>query len=1057
MPEAARSKKPFQIIPWEQDFLPALLKLAMAEGKLEQALFIFPHSRPTRYLKNIIRAEPGIIKPCLLPEMLPVQQVFQQLRNAVLSPAITISHLDQIGLLLECARAERMDLAAPGILNDATAFFPWGARLAELFEDCFIHGIKPVNFHYLEDDLAPYAAKLLGRLADLHQRYLEALAEHNCTTSGLSAFQIAEKIREKSNDNSFEDILSKTFVQDRRIYIAGFYSPNGCEDILFNRLWGEHAATIVLHADARLAAAEEKHKAHWSCTGLEKWRSGWKSSFNLIGNGLNRGPIQNINYYAGYDLHSQLQALNSVVNTSPVSAEPESKAVILPDTRLLLPVLQHMQDKNLNISMGYPLENTALSRLLENVLVLQENKNQQKFKEIRAGYYWKDCIRLIRHPYIKMLSLIPQDMQSMTNDHADARELWRDYLYKLEKELRQGRRFADLGALMHEVALGLQEHRYRNQLLSFVGRLEEILLKDWENLDTIEAMAKALTRLCTLLTEQGAELWRKFPLDAECLYRFMQSIVPELNFSALCHKNLEAKLLFTILRSLIREERVAFEADPLTATQILGLLESRLLSFKQVFILEATDDLLPGGSQNDPLLPDSLRLELGLPDMFRKQQMTAYYFYRLLAGAEQIHLFWEEGLEQKGLQDAKKLKSRFVEELLWQEEQKIGRLLKPDKHAENSKVEPICAISAISDGPLHLLTSDSGVFTPTDRSVTVTEPIRKLLQLCLLNSGKGLSSGKLNCFLTCPLSFYYQEIVRFQPLDEVTEDGDPLETGKLLHEILAAYYTPKLGRIFTKNEQSHSELVNCIEDILQNSSIQDSFPPDARLWLRERIPFQLRKYLDRQPEQTRVIALEVEANAVISLADGTEFKLTGRLDRIDERINTEATDQEAEANVNCNELLILDYKSGKIYAPQVDFWTDSTLWSNIQAALDMPGENPPELLSDIAERLNSNIQLPLYLFLLRHGQLKKQHENICKNFEQAGKLCNAAWVDLRDEGKERLLLEEMRQEEVTEILDKKIPDLLTFILLSIKNSQSFTARRGDHCGYCPYAALCRTG
>jgi CRISPR/Cas system-associated exonuclease Cas4 (RecB family) len=754
----------------------------------------------------------------------------------------------------------------------------------------------------------------------------------------------------------------------------------------------------------------------------------------------------------------------AVVNASGLSAESESKAIILPDTRLLLPVLHHMQDKNLNISMGYPLENTALNRLLENVLTLQENKSRQKFQEIRAGYYWKDCIRLIRHPYIKMLNLITQDMQSMENDHTAARDLWRDYLYKLEKELRRGRRFADLGALMREVALGLQEHRYRDQLLSFVGRLEEILLKSWENLDTIGDMAKALTQLCTLLTEQGEELWRKFPLDAECLYRFMQSLVPELNFSALRDKQLEPKLLFTILRSLIREERVAFEADPLTATQILGLLESRLLSFRQVFIVEATDDLLPGGSQSDPLLPDSLRLELGLPDMFRKQQMTAYYFYRLLAGAEQIHLFWEEGLEQKGLQDAKKLKSRFVEELLWQEEQKKGRLLKPDKHAQNietasespvsASVEHICAIS---DGPLHLLTSDSGAFNPADRSVRVTEPIRNLLNLRTLNNGRGLSAGKLNSFLTCPLSFYYKEVAGFKPVEEVTEDDDPLETGKLLHEVLAAYYTPKLGRIFTKNEQSRRELLNCFEDIFQKSSIADSFPADARLWLRERIPFQLRKYLDQQPEQTRVVALEVEANARISHADGTEFKLTGILDRMDERIISDAAAQETEAKVNCNELVILDYKSGKINPPQADFWTDSILWSNVQAALKMPEENRPELLAEIAERLNSNIQLPVYLFLLRHGQLRKQHDHICKDFEQGKKLCNAAWVDLRDEGKERLLLQELSQEEMTEILDKKIPDLLTFILLSIKNSQSFTVRRGAHCGYCPYAALCRIG
>ncbi|MDR1241678.1 MAG: PD-(D/E)XK nuclease family protein [Deltaproteobacteria bacterium] len=1057
------NKKLFQVISWQEDFLPALVKLALQDGQFEQALFIFPHARPARYLKKIILLEPEIKKPCLLPEILPVHEAFQKLHNEILGSAVNISRLDQIGLIRECARAEQMKLP----VEDTRYFFPWGARLADLFEDCFIHGVKPVNFLYLEDELAPYAASLLARLADLHKRYLEALAERNWTTSGLSAFRVAEKIRDKSVDNGFEHILSQKFIRGRRIYIAGFYNPNGSENILFHKLWSAYAATVVVHADAKLVNFKQTGKAHWSCAGIEQWRQSWKSGFNLTGESAN-APTRQITYYAGYDLHSQLLALNSALDAARMSAPQDSSAVILPDTRLLLPVLHHMRDKDLNISMGYPLEHTPLNHLLENILALQEHKPRQKPQGSREEYYWKDCLRLIRHPYVKMLAVNPETPEK-ESDKALLRELWRNYLHELDKKLRSGRRFTDLGALMQESASCMDGHIYAEALRQFAGKLAEIFLKSWENVRTLADLAKALARLCSLMTGQGEELWRRFPIDAECLYRFMRSIIPELDFSALRDEELPPEVLFAILRRLIQEERVAFEADPLTATQVIGLLESRLLSFKRVFILEATDDLLPGGSQNDPLLPDSLRQELGLPNLFRKQQMTAYYFYRLLAGAEQIHLFWEENPEQKGLQDAKKLKSRFVEELLWQEEQKLGRILKPVHRAENPKstAEASACFPSVSDGPLHLLTSDAGAFSPQDRVITINGAIRDAVNATLKNDGKGLSAGKLNCFLTCPLSFYYQEIARLRPVNAVMEDDDPIETGDLLHKVFQAYYSPKLGCILNKREQSHTELIHCFRQVMRQSSIPDTFPQDALVWLRQKAPFQLRKYLDEQPEQTRVIALEAEAEAGITVDGYAQFKLAGRLDRIDERVvatneviftdGLNAGQRESGEEDKLAGLIVLDYKTGKISPPQADFWSDAGLWKNIREALAQPGQSRPELLSDIADGLNGNIQLPLYLFLLRHGRLKGQQDT-GGNIARSGNIYNAAWVELRDSGKEHPLLPEtLSQNERTEILDRNIPDLLAFILSGIKNSRTFEARRNGHCAYCPYADLCRTG
>lgn len=50
----------------------------------------------------------------------------------------------------------------------------------------------------------------------------------------------------------------------------------------------------------------------------------------------------------------------------------ESRAVVLPHPSLLMPVLQHLPERELNISLGYPLERSQMARLADLALRLRE-------------------------------------------------------------------------------------------------------------------------------------------------------------------------------------------------------------------------------------------------------------------------------------------------------------------------------------------------------------------------------------------------------------------------------------------------------------------------------------------------------------------------------------------------------------------------------------------------------------------------------------------------------------------------------------------------------------
>ena len=137
-------------------------------------------------------------------------------------------------------------------------------------------------------------------------------------------------------------------------------------------------------------------------------------------------------------------------------------------------------------------------------------------------------------------------------------------------------------------------------------------------------------------------------------YRLVRHCVPELQHNALSGEEMDSRLLHGLARQLLQQQRIPFEADPLGGVQVLGMLESRLLQFDRIFIIDVTDDVLPGTPGQDPLLPDSLRRILGLPDARRRERAASHTLYRLCACAREVHFYWQESQGRSGLMDSKR-------------------------------------------------------------------------------------------------------------------------------------------------------------------------------------------------------------------------------------------------------------------------------------------------------------------------------------------------------------------------------------------------------------------
>lgn len=1004
------SRQPFINVSWRRPFLPALVNIVLnlTDGNIGNALCVFPHTRPALYMTDAIRNDANIPKPCVLPRMESVSGLFSLIRSASRygrrHGAIPVGILDQVALLLAVVREMRETrgrLLRDLPLDDSKRFFPWGMRLANLMEEFFIHNRAPEDYIHMQDQVTPFAAALLENLGGIHARYTALLEERGWTTPGFDA---ASVIRSLSQGENITEIPG---IEDRRIILAGFHTLTGSQRVLFRHLWEQHGAVVCLHADQNVTQGTP----HWSCVDLVRWASAWGTTITPFDDGTPEPePGPEITFSAGYDVHSQIAALTEDLKVADKELpKAESRAVVLPDTGLLMPVLHHLPDTDRNISMGYPLTRSPLFRLIESILSLQETRRGTG----PCFYHWKALVALLRHPYLKMLSPVPDVERD--GEHAGAAHEFRRFLHSAEQVVRTSRRFSPVTDLAGRAAATFDAAVPPGQnspLTALFNRLLNAAVFQWENVATPGDLASSLQGLADLMHDHGAALWSHFPIDAECLYRLGESVIPQLAHTALKEERLPPETLFAVLRGLLAEERVPFEAYPLVGDQVLGMLEARLLHFDRIFVLDLTEDKLPGTGGYDPLLPDSLRPFTGLPGKQGREKVAAYNFFRLVNGARQVSLYWQEGVSPHGINDAKKSRSRFVEELLWQEEEKIGRLLAPER-PENAGV----------DGPLRLVSCVLPPVPREHRAIPVTPHVQKRLNAILRGE---LSPSLLDSYLRCPAQFFHQRIGRIREVEGVVEGRDPMGTGTFLHEVLRGYFAGRLNMPVTADAPSVASLCGKFLNDLTDSDIFRTLPADERIMLEEAAPPILQTLLENHAGR---IPLHVEEKFRANIdVDGETRTLAGFIDRVDQ---TPAG------------LVVMDYKTGHVPLINNGVWNDAAFWETLREwrpGTDANGFASSDPLGMLAREFAS-IQLSAYIYMVR---------------ESTGMTVDdAACVPLRMGAKDSFLFgEKMDADARMRAVTQQIPMIFIFLLRHIENATIFEPKPSRICDWCLYRNLC---
>ena len=391
-------------------------------------------------------------------------------------------------------------------------------------------------------------------------------------------------------------------------------------------------------------------------------------------------------------------------------------AVILCNESLLQPVLHSIgQVQSINVTMGYPLMNTPVFSLVQTLLELQVHGRTSSL----AGSACEEKLRMLSKKNI----VFPSTELLADND-----------------TLRR----------IFTPASGLGLTAYLADIISMVGHCYQETFDDKDFTLQIykESLFVAYTvvnRIHTLQEGQGSGSKRAALVVSD-------------------------ETLSRLIRQQISQASIPFHGEPAMGLQVMGLLETRNLDFRNVIMLSVNEGQMPKGDKRSSLIPYTLRAAYGMTTIEREVSLYAYYYYRLLQRAEHITLLYNVSTENGNKGEM----SRFMLQTLAEDDDLFG------KGQEIS---------------LRAFTAASETQAEEPYSVVKTADVMKLFQ-ARFSGERMLSPSAINTYMQCPLKFYFSHVMGIRPDKDVTEDVDKSTFGTIFHESMQQLYEPHVGKPF---------------------------------------------------------------------------------------------------------------------------------------------------------------------------------------------------------------------------------------------------------------------
>jgi len=526
-------------------------------------------------------------------------------------------------------------------------------------------------------------------------------------------------------------------------------------------------------------------------------------------------------------------------------SELNETALILGDETLLQPILNSLPNniKKVNVTMGLPLHQTNMVSFFE-VLFKIRSQNEDRL-------HFKTLLELSGHPVLR--KAYQNELQSIeTRIHKN------NIIFQSKEDFIESCQSFDSDLIMiFKLSIFIKDcsvNEFLRNCLKIVEILKPNFSSDVLQLEYLFGFKKLFTKLKNLM--ESSDLVKDF------------------------------KVFHLIYIDILSSETLDFEGSPYEGLQIMGMLESRVLDFKNVIITSLNEGVLPSGKSQNSFIPFDLKKAYKLPTYKEKDAIYAYHFFRLIQRSSHCHFIYNNATS--GIEKAEK--SRFLTQL------------------------------EIFKAPQHLVKNHTAV-SNTEQKKTVLKEVRKTPQMIeKLESlfQYGISPSALTTYIRNPIDFYRRYVLGIKEVDQIEEDISYRTQGTVIHDCLDFLYRNYKGKPLDPRDidQMLKEYPNILKALFEKKFPKDALQNGKNLIDYEIAKQQIKRFLVQEKEvvksnQVKILELENIAEKSITIDDiNFSIRLKGTVDRID---------------LYNNQLRIIDYKTGRVESKDLKIpenWTN---------------------------------------------------------------------------------------------------------------------------------------
>lgn len=722
-------------------------------GNLDNIAVVFPNKRAGLFFNEYL-LECSSDKPIWSPSYITISELFLQNSDLVIGDSILLVNK----LYKEYVRPKRDDESQEEYENsveDIDSFYYWGEMLIRDFDDIdknladakrlfanikdlramgtgkdtlteeqkeaierFFKNFNPDSGSDVKDNFQ----SLWNRLYTIYGKFKESLREINVAYEGMLYRDVIEKEEELA-------LKHKMYV------FVGFNALNGAERMLFSKVKESGKALFYWDYDRHYTDDARHEAGHFMRRNLEQFP-----------NAIEGGEFRNL---AGKKNVTIVSAGTDSIGARYVPEWLQSNltennvetAIVLCDETQLDPVLHTIPAEangksldSMNVTMGYPLQHTPIYSLVRQLVELHTRGWSEKHNAFNLSYVSK----LLKHPYV-------------IQGCSEANEL---YTYLLKNNV-----FYPTEELLHKNSF-----------------FESIFTHSADNGQWIDRMADIIytvARNRSKVAEEKDEIYDM--LFSEAIMKVYTQAQRLKALHSAGELNMKLKTLGRLFVRMLSSMSVPFHGEPVVGLQLMGLLETRNLDFRNIIVLSVNEGAVPKASSESSFIPYNLRRAFGLTLSEHRDSIYAYYFYRLLQRAENVTLVYNSSTDGKYRGEC----SRYILQLLGSNLYDIKKLSLSARQG-NKEI----AINSITKTP------------------EMIRRLRERFDTGFSSKAMDISPSAINRYLECNLRFFYYYILGLKPVEEVNTDLKPTDFGTIFHTAAEMLYDKLTGngnRIITRN------------------------------------------------------------------------------------------------------------------------------------------------------------------------------------------------------------------------------------------------------------------